>query len=144
MTLEESIKHCMDIADYDCFTDEQRKCSEEHQQLADWLRELKERREKDMTGDLISRQTALTTIEANQGTLNKRRVMRILEGLPSAESEIIHCKDCRKHNVKVGFDENFNIVWKEDACPMVDWRGKAKGHEFDYQFCCCAERRTDE
>ena len=48
MTLTEAIKHCEDIADYDCFTDEQRKCSEEHRQLADWLRELKERREKDM------------------------------------------------------------------------------------------------
>lgn len=85
MTLEEAIKHCEDVADYDCFTDEQRKCSEEHRQLADWLRELKERREKEVTGDLISRQTALSAIEANQGTLNKRRVMKILEGLPSAE-----------------------------------------------------------
>lgn len=41
MTLEESIKHCEDVADYDCFTDEQRKCSDEHRQLADWLRLLK-------------------------------------------------------------------------------------------------------
>ena len=37
--------------------------------------------------DLISRQTALSTIEANQGTLNKRKVMKILEGLPSAQHE---------------------------------------------------------
>jgi len=41
MTLTEAIKHCEDVADYDCFTDEQRKCSEEHRQLADWLRLLK-------------------------------------------------------------------------------------------------------
>ena len=40
--------------------------------------------------------------------------------------EVVFCKDCRKHNVKVGFDENFHTVWKEDACPLVDWRGKAK------------------
>ena len=33
MTLEESIKHCEEVADYDCFTDEQRKCSEnDHQE----------------------------------------------------------------------------------------------------------------
>ena len=57
--------------------------------------------------------------------------------------EIIYCKDCRKHNVKVGFDENFHTVWKEDACPLVDWRGKAKEHEFDYQYCAFAERRTE-
>jgi hypothetical protein len=58
--------------------------------------------------------------------------------------EIVYCKDCRKHNVKVGFDENFHTVWKEDACPLVDWRGKAKEHEFDYQYCAFAERRTDD
>ena len=57
--------------------------------------------------------------------------------------EIVYCKDCRKHNVKVGFDENFHTVWKEDACPLVDWRGKAKEHEFDYQYCAFAERRTE-
>ena len=57
--------------------------------------------------------------------------------------EIIFCKDCRKHNVKVGFDENFHTVWKEDACPLVDWRGKAKEHEFDYQYCAFAERKTE-
>ena len=57
------------------------------------------------------------------------------------QPEIIRCKDCKKHNVKVGFDENFHTVWKEDACPLVDWRGKAKGHEFDYQYCVYAERR---
>ncbi len=58
--------------------------------------------------------------------------------------EVVFCKDCRKHNVKVGFDENFHTVWKEDACPLVDWRGKAKEHEFDYQYCAFAERRADE
>ena len=57
--------------------------------------------------------------------------------------EIVFCKDCRKHNVKVGFDENFHTVWKEDACPLVDWRGKAQGHEFDYQYCAFAERKTE-
>ena len=41
MTLTEAIKHCEDVADYDCFTDEQRKCSDEHRQLADWLRDYK-------------------------------------------------------------------------------------------------------
>ena len=58
--------------------------------------------------------------------------------------EIVYCKDCRKHNVKVGFDENFHTVWKEDACPLVLYRGKAQGHEFDYQYCAFAERRTDD
>ena len=56
------------------------------------------------------------------------------------QPEIIYCKDCRKHNKKIGFDENFHTVWK-DACPLVSWRGKAQGYEFDYQFCAYAKRR---
>ena len=80
------------------------KNAEECEQLAEWLRELQERRKA---------------------------------------PEIVYCKDCRKHNVRVGFDENFHTVWKEDACPLVDWRGKAKEHEFDYQYCAFAERRTE-
>ena len=54
---------------------------------------------------------------------------------------VVYCTDCTKHNKKIGFDENFHTVWKEDACPLVSWRGKAQGHEFDYQFCAYAKRR---
>ena len=74
MTLTEAIKHCEDVADYDCFTDEQRKCSEEHRQLADWLRELKERMEKaqlsgeDATFDCVSRQEAITVLVFSEET----------------------------------------------------------------------------
>ena len=42
MTLEEAIKHCEEVADADCYGDKQYRCSEEHRQLAEWLRELKE------------------------------------------------------------------------------------------------------
>lgn len=47
LTLDEAIRHCEEIADYDCYTDKQRKCSEEHMQLANWLMELKTRRAKE-------------------------------------------------------------------------------------------------
>ena len=172
MTLTEAIKHCEDVADYDCFTDDQRKCSEEHRQLADWLRELKERREKaqlseeDATFDCISRQDAINALNAccvkydispnyddkrtdkekfyDWWDMHKVLSMRTINDLPSAEPKIIRCKDCRKHNVKVGFDEDGHTVWKEDACPLVSWRGKAKGHEFDYQHCSCAELRGEK
>lgn len=70
-------------------------------------------------------------------------VMNIYE-CPTIDAEpIVYCKDCVKHNVKVGFDKNGHTVWKEDSCPLVDWRGKAKGCEYDYQFCVYGERRTD-
>lgn len=41
MTLDEAIKHCDDIADYDCYNEKQMKCAEDHRQLAEWLKELK-------------------------------------------------------------------------------------------------------
>ena len=42
MTLQEAIEHCNDVATIRCIMDdaEQRKCSEEHQQLAGWLTKL--------------------------------------------------------------------------------------------------------
>ena len=59
-----------------------------------------------------------------------------IETLPSAHTEIIYCKDCRKHNVNTGY--------KEDCCPLYEWRGVSYGHEHDYQYCCFSRRRTDE
>ena len=60
---------------------------------------------------------------------------------PTIQPETIHCKDCRKHNKKLGFDENYNLTYKDDACPLIPWRGMSKGHEHDYQSCCLGEKR---
>ena len=53
------------------------------------------------------------------------------------QPEVIFCKDCTKHNKSYG--DNGTI----DSCPLVLYRGKAQGHEFDYQYCAFAERRTE-
>lgn len=45
MTLDEGIRQCDEIADYDCYNEKQMKCAEEYRQLAEWLRELKSFRE---------------------------------------------------------------------------------------------------
>lgn len=51
MTLEEAIKHCFDVYNRLKAQDiEDCECAEEHKQLAEWLEELKERRE-DSTKD---------------------------------------------------------------------------------------------
>ncbi len=60
--------------------------------------------------------------------------------------EIIYCKDCVKHNKGLGNyevhpDGSSTWIWKDRACPLVSWRDKAQGHEFDYQFCAYAEKR---
>ena len=42
ITLDEAIKQCDEIADYDCYSEKQMKRAEEYRQLAEWLKELKE------------------------------------------------------------------------------------------------------
>lgn len=54
-----------------------------------------------------------------------------------ATERVVRCKDCKKHNKEVCID----VPYKEDACPLVPWRGKAQGHEFDYQYCPYGERK---
>ena len=93
-TLDEAILHAEEMAsDYEDIA----KCANEHRQIAEWLRELQERRK---------------------------------------QPEIVKCKDCEKHNKR--FDE----YPADEACPLTVWR-VAQEHEFDYQFCAYAERRTD-
>ena len=53
------------------------------------------------------------------------------------EPEIVYCHECVKHNQSYG--DNGTI----DSCPLVLYRGKAQGHEFDYQYCAFAERKTE-
>ena len=71
-----------------------------------------------------------------------------LREMQKALPEIIYCKDCAKHNKGVGDfevlpDGRRSWIWKDRACPLVSWRGKAQEHEFDYQYCVFAERRTE-
>lgn len=109
--------------------------------------------------DLISRQAALDALgeeplvwhegedeiaERNQW----RRDVNAIKAVPSVQPDIIMCKDCKRHNIGIGdFREDGNTrhwLWKDEACPLVQYRGKAQGHEFDYQFCAYAERRPDK
>ena len=49
---------------------------------------------------------------------------------------VCYCKDCRKHNK--GVDD---VRLHGDACPLVRYRGRAHGHEFDYQWCAYGSRK---
>ena len=40
MTIEEAIEHAKEVGERACITDEEKKCNEEHKQLAIWLTEL--------------------------------------------------------------------------------------------------------
>ena len=80
-------------------------------------------------GDLISRQAAMVVFRCSGlDDDSKDTVVRVLEQLPSAQPEIIRCKDCKK-----------NPHWEWVGCPMT---GKNTRKPDD--FCSYAERRTDD
>ena len=82
MTLDEAIRHAEEVAEYDCYNDDQRKCADEHRQLAEWLRELKRLRESATDTDTISRQAAIDEIRTCRFVVD---AIEKLIGLPSAE-----------------------------------------------------------
>lgn len=93
-------------------------------------------------GNLVDRQVAIDEIARFIGYIDEDMIERIqlrLRKLPSAEPEIVYCKDCKKHNISVEDTWDKYQKW----CPLVAYRGKAQGHEFDYQYCVCGERRQD-
>lgn len=100
---------------------------------------------RDHENDLISRQAA---IYIASGYCHPANIAKELAKLPSVEPQIIYCKDCAKHNKRIGdyvekSDGTYDWIWKDQACPLAEFRGKAQGHEFDYQFCAYGERRTE-
>lgn len=102
-------------------------------------------RKEKMMDDLISREQAINRIKKQCEHLHPECDSRdqigwfayhicigILEVLPSAESEIIRCKDC-KHNYLDGIQVRFN------RCEL----NHNKVHGDDW-FCADAELRTEE
>lgn len=97
--------------------------------------------------DLIDRQTAIDAIDGLPNCYNgfsdsydKAYIIGVLEELPSAESEIIKCKDC-KH-----FEYDHMYVIR--GIPVIGhlvcnkWGNGCRTKEDG--FCFMAERRTDE
>lgn len=102
--------------------------------------------------DLIDRQDAIDAADrADYTGLTVEDVKKVtdevvkeLKQLPSAEQEIIYCKDCKKHNMAKGHYYNGKYIGVKECCPLVLVRGLAQGHEFDDQYCAWAERKEDE
>ena len=105
--------------------------------------------------DTITKQAAIDALDKRFDSIPMEQTTEILllrkdlRELPSAEPKIIYCKDCCKHNKLLGDYEipyggsDGHWIFKPDACPLAEFRGKARGHEFDYQFCALGERRTE-
>ena len=84
--------------------------------------------------DLISRQAA---IDAINGVLVEDDACKVwfrlaLQNLPSAQPEIIRCKDCRYYQDNNDGYPHINCKWDANETPDAD------------DFCSGAERRTDD
>ena len=89
-------------------------------------------------GDTISREAAVEALDDAENAFGylTRDWREVLMELPPTQPEIIYCKDCKKQN-----KHYHESPYKDTVCPLTAWRGTAQGHEYDYQFCCFAERR---
>ena len=70
---------------------------------------------------------------------------KMLNNLPSAESEIIRCEDCKhKPHIEGKFESGFDIEFPDDNCPCQCEDGWYNWIPKDDWYCANAERRTDE
>jgi len=89
--------------------------------------------------DLISRQAAIRWVKTECNPYGKptlefesgKKVIEHLEQMPSAQPEIIHCKDC-KNSEHWYRDRRRCFLWAEEGVSV-----------FDDGFCNYAERRQD-
>ena len=92
-------------------------------------------KEEIIMSDLIDRQEAIDAFWQSEVKFRPSQideVMRILEQLPSAQPEIIHCKDCKY----CSHDSIFDQSW----CNYTSGVRKVKPTD----FCSCGKRRTNE
>lgn len=80
LTLEEAIAHAEEVADYDCYNDDQRTCANEHRQLAKWLKELKSLKEN-KTGHWIDIDTWAYTWKVKCSNCGHERSMMSTQGI---------------------------------------------------------------
>lgn len=132
MTLDESIKHCEEVAEVqeklckanDSFNFSQPKwkeCANEHRQLAEWLRELKELKEQ-QPEDVISRQAVFEAIDdCNSDGLkgifcsydDGERFKEYIKNLPSVQpiyNTSEWCHDCSEYDQVKHCCPRFNRV----------------------------------
>lgn len=96
-----------------------------------------------MANDLISRQAAIDAVldlpncyNGFSDTYDKACIIGVLEELPSAEPEIIRCKDCKWFRKEYGW----NCI-EYTVCGVSPTHHPIRTEE---DFCSHAERRTDE
>ena len=85
----------------------------------------------DLANDCISRKAAIDAVMRN--ACNTQRIYEAIKGLPSAQQEIIHCKDCKFWT----HIKRTNRYWCKTDDGLYDLNPSPN------DFCSRAERRTD-
>ena len=107
--------------------------------------------------DTIYRQEAIEAMEGLPKYFDKTDtlcldyadVLAVLsEHLPSAQPEIIRCKDCKHRPIATRADEGilwgFSVEFPDERCPLQCEDGWYNHYPKDDFYCANAERRTDE
>ena len=66
-----------------------------------------------------------------------------MEQLPTAEPEIIRCKDCKHRPYKSEDKQGFGVEFPDEICPCQCEDGWYNWRPDDDWFCANAERRND-
>ena len=120
MTLEEAIIHAEEVVDRCEVTDGDRACAEAHRQLAEWLRELQERRkERDYWQE--------------KAHSYEQTIFKLTDAI-SKQPEIVHCGDCKHYKIDHPRANGYHCCFRcHNIFPMKE-----------DDFCSRAERRTDD
>lgn len=102
--------------------------------------------------DLINRQDTIDTIvhelcvkSTDFLTPEEEKIVDVIRNMPSAELEIIRCKDCKHKPYTHGrIATGFDIIFPDESCPCQCEDGWYSWIPEDDWYCANAERRTDE
>lgn len=89
--------------------------------------------------DLIERQAAIEALkreEALTRVSGYHRVINAIRDLPSAQPEIIRCKDCKHYTLKPQVNSNYCYIRHCTRSALISSKPD--------DYCSWAERRTDD
>ena len=127
MTLDEAIKHAEEVAE------EKRceKCGEEHRQLAEWLKELKQLRKQEPCDDTVSREAVKELFQ--EGSVMGMYHFLGIDELPSVTP-------ARKKGKWIVLKDEYGDIC-EAICSCCEDNGN---HRWKYCHTCGAEMESEE
>lgn len=125
MTLDESIKHAEEVADYDAHGEKQCKCAEEHRQLSEWLKDYKRLKEQELKTEQFAKWVAteifddvLKYVYRNKGGVTDKNIYKVgdrVEVMSHASRHNGRRGVVERVLYKVRFDDGSDSAFVEDS-----------------------------